>query len=309
MSRANFGSEAGRARNQGIQRHIAGGCLRIGAAAAKYPAAIPARSCRAPWERQKATSPWQRRAAAIAAAEPSRGPEQQRTASGEGSGNSAAPPGGQRRAPLRGQTPRPGPPTTEPRAAANAAGRPQQERGGTGPPAGKRSAHRRDARPTRAEAQGRGPPPPDRPAPGRGIQNGTGFARPGDGPPGTAHHSGLDEPERNPAHRKQGPGEVWARRGGRRNQAPKAKGSAAPDAPPSGHCCTIERKGRLGLCASALPQGLTASDGCPGAALSAALLERMSPLGRIRDLLSRAPVQHQTRAIARPGSPPGLPGG
>jgi hypothetical protein len=46
-------SEAGRARNQVIQWHIAGGCLRIGVDAAKYPAAISARSCRTPWERQK----------------------------------------------------------------------------------------------------------------------------------------------------------------------------------------------------------------------------------------------------------------
>lgn len=111
--------------------------------------------------------------------------------------------------PPRAQTPRAGPPTTEPRRHGNEGTNRNEGTRGTGRPADEAGTQG----PTRGRSASRGPTAPtDTLRPGglkRGRPQG---GRPRPRPTRPGHHSGLGEHEPKPAHRKQPPGEVWAAR-------------------------------------------------------------------------------------------------
>ena len=82
-------------------------------------------------------------------------------------------------------------------------------------------------------------------------------------PQGRRHHSGLPSTSRNRRAGNKAPAKYGAAGASRQNQAPKAK-ELTTRAAPSGRCCTIEGKGGLRLCPSAVPAPLTASRELPG---------------------------------------------
>ena len=91
---------------------------------------------------------------------------------------------------------------------------------------------------------------------------------------------------------------AWAGSQGLCRSAPEARGR---------YYRTFERKGRLGLCASAEGQKLTAFDFCPWASWSAALLERMSRR-RIRDLAPQSAGGPPAEGLGPAQQPPGAIG-
>lgn len=160
-----------------IQERIAGGCLRIGVAAAKYPAAISARSYRTPWECQKLRHLWQRRSGGAAAATGANrgGRRAEKNRGSKAARRPTEPTRGQKRRPPSGAPGPRGRPTGY-----RAEGRPRGRARAKGPkPRGmghKSTDHRAEARPTRS-APGSGRAKGDAPGGPRSAQKGRGTRR------------------------------------------------------------------------------------------------------------------------------------